>query len=166
MRSTVPIIALTVILPLAVARIVFLEPRPDLEYEGVVFRPDDTRAGIIQAFDAETDELLWEKRVYDYFKDPLDEPDVVWRYVSNFFLDRVRKRLIVYNDNDTLTALDLVSKEVVLIERARGVTTEIQTRREGDKEITELLVKEGDTILKRFPSLPSERWPRGTDCPI
>jgi len=155
-RTVFVVVMLIAALPVTLARVVFLAPRPELRYEGVVYGPVDTRAGILQAFDAETDKLLWETRLYDHFKKPLIEPDVVWHYFKGIFLDKDGGRLIVVNTNGTLIALDLESKESVVIELTRGITTRIEEAEEGSSDADELLILDEGEVLFRFPSATGE----------
>ncbi len=143
-------------LPLTTARIVRLAPIPKLTYDGVMYEPVETRAGILQALDAKTGELLWEKRLYDHFKKPLLEPDAVWEYVEGIFLDKENGRLMIVNTNDTLIALDLESRESYVIELTRGITMKIEKAEEGSPEGNELLILDEGEVLFQFPSATGE----------
>lgn len=143
-------------LPLTTARVVRLAPLPKLTYDGVRYEPVDMRAGILQAFDAKTGELLWEKRLYDHFKKPLLEPDAVWEYVEGIFLDKENGRLMIVNTNDTLIALDLKSRESYVIERTRGITMKIANAEEGSTAGDELLILDEGEVLFKFPSATGE----------
>ncbi|MCC6695140.1 MAG: hypothetical protein IT365_05875 [Candidatus Hydrogenedentes bacterium] len=159
MRSVyvVPALVLFAALPIAIARIVFLAPRPELSYEGVTFRPDDLHAGVLQAFDSKTGQLLWEKRLYDHFMVPLLEADVQWHYIDGIFLDKEKNRLFVRNDADTLIALDLASRDTTVFELGNRVTAKVVDRKESGQDYDELLIMHGEEVLQRFPSVGSAK---------
>lgn len=158
MRTVYIVLVLVLIaaIPVAIARIVFLAPRPELSYKGVDFRPDDLHAGILQAFDSKTGQLLWEKRLYDHFMVPLLEADVQWHYVDGIFLDKEKNRLFVRNDAGTLIALNLASKEAMVFELGNRLTAKVVDRQESGQDYDELLIMHGDEVLQRFPSADAE----------
>jgi hypothetical protein len=87
-------------------------------YKGVryIAPHDDGRRGYVQAWDAETNQTLWELTVFRNPVNPLLEEDVQWIYIKK--LSVLDGRLIVVDERDRAYRIDLKTRMVKKLKQA------------------------------------------------
>ncbi len=74
---------------------------PNISINGIEIRASNTPdyPGYIEAWNPSTKKLLWRKRVYYSFYDPLGERDVQWTFIRSMSLEASGTHLLIMNED-------------------------------------------------------------------
>ncbi|OIO20193.1 MAG: hypothetical protein CO029_01715 [Candidatus Magasanikbacteria bacterium CG_4_9_14_0_2_um_filter_41_10] len=96
---------------------------PPILHEGVRYTVNHDKRGIIEAWDANTNKLLWEKQIYNTEYDGQLEQDVQDVFITHIYIEG--QTLWIQNENEKTYTLDLTNQQVHNYTDTQSIPTDL-----------------------------------------